>query len=137
LIRAVHFSRVPFVMRDRVTSPADSRKTASSCSGYGKCTLEEMKPKAPVVDLLIIRDGDAWRLLFAPMSWVPGSLRTRVDGRRELFPVKQPDAEDLERFMFDADAPYDRRPTRDGGLELLARGRSAVCLLVWLEELAA
>jgi site-specific recombinase XerD len=49
LIRAVHFSRVPFVMRDRVTSPADSRKTASSCSGYqrvltipGKRTVKPM-----------------------------------------------------------------------------------------------
>jgi hypothetical protein len=53
----------------------------------------------------------------------------------DIFPVARPDAADLERFMFEVDAPYSGRRTSDGGIEIVARGRSAICLLIWLEEL--
>ncbi|MGO9835488.1 MAG: hypothetical protein ACLP1X_14840 [Polyangiaceae bacterium] len=44
-----------------------------------------------------------------------------------------PDLADLDRVMCSADAPFDRRPTTDGGVEVLAQGRSAkVLLLGWL-----
>jgi hypothetical protein len=65
-----------------------------------------MIPKAPVLDLFIGRDHDAWRLYVAENSWVPGLLRMRIDVHREIFPVAKPDADDLERFMFDTDSPY-------------------------------
>ena len=92
-----------------------------------------MAPKTPVLDLFIGRDGNAWRLYVAPTSWRPELLRRRMDERGEIFPVAAPDLADLDRVMCNADAPFDRRPTADGGVEVLARGRSAkVLLLGWL-----
>jgi hypothetical protein len=94
-----------------------------------------MEPKAPVLDLLIARDHDAWRLYVAPNSWKPGLLRMRMDDTGTVFPVAKPDPDDLDRFMFDTDSPYEHRRTTDGGIEIVAKGRSAVTLLAWLEEL--
>jgi hypothetical protein len=94
-----------------------------------------MTEKTPVLDLFIGRDGDAWRLYVAPASWRPGLLQMRMDEHGEIFPVAQPDPDDLERFMWDTDSPYEQRRTGDGGVEILAKGRSAVTLLVWLEDL--
>jgi hypothetical protein len=37
--------------------------------------------------------------------------------------------------MFETDSPYQHRRTSDGGIEIVARGHSAVTLLVWLEEI--
>jgi hypothetical protein len=90
--------------------------------------------KAPIIDVLIARDGDAWRLYSAPYSWrTPFSLH--IDKRGDIYPVGRPDVADLDSFMWDADAPFERRPTADGGVEIVARGRSAVTLAVWLQEL--
>ena len=50
-----------------------------------------MIPKAPVLDIFIGRDRDAWRLYVAARSWRPGLLRDRVDGRGTIFPVARPD----------------------------------------------
>lgn len=66
---------------------------------------------------------------------MPGLLRKRADEHREIFPVAKPDPDDLERFMF---IPI--RPTSTGGRATAAsrfwrKGRSAVTLLVWLEEI--
>jgi hypothetical protein len=95
-----------------------------------------MAPKAPVLDLFIGRDGDGWRLYVAATSWTPGLLWRRMDERGEIFPVAAPDLADLDRLMGNADAPFDRRPTTDGGVEVLAKGRSAkVLLLGWLTEI--
>jgi len=90
--------------------------------------------KTPVLDLLIARDGDAWRLYLAPLSWRPGLLLMRMGKDGTVFPVARPDPEDLERFMWETDSPYEQRRTNDGGIEIVAKGRSAVTLLVWLEE---
>jgi hypothetical protein len=89
-------------------------------------------PKTPVLDLFIGRDGDAWRLYVAPTSWMPELLRRRMDERGEIFPVAAPDLADLDRLMGNADAPFVRRPTTDGGMEIFARGRSAEVLIGWL-----
>jgi hypothetical protein len=92
-----------------------------------------MTPKTPVLDLFIGRDGDAWRLYVTSTSWKPELLRRRIDEHGEIFPVAAPDLADLDRLMCDADAPFERRPTTDGGVEVLAQGRSAkVLLLGWL-----
>jgi hypothetical protein len=58
-----------------------------------------------------------------------------MDDPGTVFPVAKPDADDLDKFMFETDSPYEHRRTTHGGIEILARGRSAVTLLVWLEEL--
>jgi hypothetical protein len=95
-----------------------------------------MRPKHPVLDVLITREGGAWRLHVAPFSWKPGLLRLHMNDRGQVFPVARPDPVDLERLMWEVDAPYEKQLT-DGGLQLLARGRSAVVLLVWLADLVA
>jgi hypothetical protein len=96
-------------------------------------TLAAMTPRTPVLDLFIGRAGDAWRLYVAPTSWTPEVLRRRMDERGEIFPVAAPDLANLDRVMRNADAPFERRPTADGGVEFLAQGRSAkVLLLGWL-----
>jgi hypothetical protein len=46
-------------------------------------------------------------------------------------------ADELEAYMWKCDAPYDKKPTTLGGLQVSARGRSAVVLLVFLEDVAA
>jgi hypothetical protein len=58
-----------------------------------------------------------------------------MDVHREIFPVAKPDPDDLDKFMFETDSPYENAKTTDGGIEILAKGRSAVTILVWLEEI--
>lgn len=94
-----------------------------------------MTPKSPVLDIYIGRDGERWRLHVAPMSWLPGVVRRHMNERREVFPVAKPDAADLDAFMFAMDAPYERRLTADGGLEIQASGRSAIVLHEWIADL--
>lgn len=74
-------------------------------------------------------------LHLAPRS-VAGILGDRIDERREVFPVANPGGADLDKFMFASDAPYEGGGTADGGVQILAKGRSAICLLVWLEDVA-
>ena len=96
-------------------------------------TLDVMAPKSPVLDLFIGRHGAAWRLYFAPTSWKPEPFQRQMDQRGEIFPVAEPDVAELDRVMWNARAPFERRPTRDGGVEILVQGRSAkVLLLGWL-----
>ena len=96
-----------------------------------------MTAKTPVLDVLIARDRDAWRLYFAPGSWVPGFLGP-VDTStiiQSISPVSRPDLDDLELFARETDSPCERRASADGGVEIRASGRSAITLAVWLEEL--
>jgi len=80
-------------------------------------------PKNPVIDMLIMRDGDAWRLLLAPRSWVPGLVEDRLLAtKREVYPVRNPGAADLDKFIFESDAPYEGGATADGGVQILAKG---------------
>ena len=93
-----------------------------------------MVPQTPVIDVYIGRDGDAWRLYSAPSSWrTPFSLH--MDERGDIFPVGRPDIADLDRFMWETDSVFQRRPTLDGGVEIVAKGRSAVTLVTWIQEL--
>ena len=94
-----------------------------------------MNDQAPVLDIFISRDGDAHRLYFARGSWCPPMLRHSLDQNLEVFPVTEPDLADLDRHMWSCDAPYEKSVTKMGGVELRARGRSAVTLSVWLEQL--
>ena len=117
--------------------PSDCSASIHHASGEKdaspEATLAVVTPKTPVLDLFIGRDGDAWRLYVAPSSWKPEPLQRRMDERGEIFPVAAPDLADLDRLRCNADAPFERRPTTDGGVEVLAQGRSAkVLLLGWL-----
>lgn len=37
--------------------------------------------------------------------------------------------------MFECDAPYVGNEAADGCMQVIAKGRSAVCMLPWLEDL--
>ena len=90
--------------------------------------------QTPAVDVFIGRDHGGWRLYVARGSWCPPMLRDRLDEQLEAFPVGEPDLEELERHMWDCDAPYEKREATMG-VQITARGRSATALLVWLEGL--
>jgi hypothetical protein len=91
-----------------------------------------MTPQWPVIDVLIVRDGRAWRIYFAPWSWDPPMLRRCMNAQREVCSVGRPDLDDLEQFMWATDAPYEKRPTGDGGVALFANGRGGFMLAFWL-----
>ena len=96
-----------------------------------------MQPQLPVIDVFIGRDGNAWRLYVAPFSWKPGLLRLHMDSHGVIFPVARPDVDDLDGFMWAVDSPYEKQASSDGGVQIVARGKSAVTLLVWLGDLIA
>jgi hypothetical protein len=58
-----------------------------------------------------------------------------VDERVDIFPVAAPDLDDLDRFMWDTDSPFERRRTVDGSIEIVAKVRSAVTLVTRLQDL--
>jgi len=89
--------------------------------------------KGPIIDVLVARDGDAWRLYFAPSSWKPETLGAAA--RDSMFPVAPPDFAGLERFMRKAALPFERRLTADGGIEVRAKGRGAIAVAAWLSKL--
>jgi hypothetical protein len=96
-----------------------------------------MTTQTPVLDVLIGRDREAWRLYVSATSWQPTVLQNRMDERGSIFPVARPDVQNLNRFMLNVDCSYDKRLTTDGGVEILAKGRSAIALLVWLERIVS
>ena len=61
----------------------------------------------------------------------PPMLRRWMNARREVCCAGRPDLEDLERFMWAGDAPYDKRLTGDGGVELFAKGRGLLLRWGW------
>jgi hypothetical protein len=84
-------------------------------------------------DAFIGRHGDGWRLYV--VGWTAPYLRQKLDQHGEAFPTREPDLADLERFMWGLDAPYQRRLTLSGDVELQAKGRSAIVLAEWLDGL--
>ena len=91
-----------------------------------------MREQAPVLEILIVPDGDGARLYVG--SWCPPAVRSRFDAQLSAVIRTKPDAGELEQFMFAADAPY-RFQARAGKLEIVARGRSAIVLGEWMGEL--
>jgi hypothetical protein len=86
-----------------------------------------------VIDVLVARDGAAWRLYFAPSSWKPGTLGTA--DRNSMFPMAPPDFAALDRLMRKAALPFERRFTADGGIEVRSNGRAAIAVAAWLSKL--
>jgi hypothetical protein len=84
------------------------------------------------VELLFAKDREAWRLYVH--GWVAPYVRHRLSQYGEAFPLPKPDFDDLEKFMWETDAPYIKRMTKAEGAEIEATGRSAVALNEWLDE---
>ena len=93
-----------------------------------------MDPKRPTLDVFLCRQGDAWRLDFSPQSWRTPFL-LHMDDHGVVFPVGRPDLDELDRAMWNADAPYEKRMSRGGGVQVVANGRSAIALVAWLTKL--
>lgn len=89
-------------------------------------------PEAPnesmLLDLFFSRRGDAWQV-FALPSLYPAYLREHFDENYEAYPVSV-DFDDLERRM--AGLQYEKRPSRLGGFQIVARGPAALAVAAWL-----
>lgn len=83
------------------------------------------------IEVLFSRQGEAWRLYV--VGWIAPYVRGKLDRQGEAFPVLAPDLNDLERYMWNVDAPFVRADTAVGGVAIEARGRSAVALWEWLD----
>lgn len=88
---------------------------------------------ASALNLFCTRSGEAWRLHAAPQG-LPHYLRGFFDAHHEAYPVDL-DLEDLDRFMVSHGAEYEKRVSRLGGVEITARGASAVRLAEWLSSM--
>jgi hypothetical protein len=84
-----------------------------------------------VLELLFVPEGDGARLYVA--GWCPVAVRERLDAVRSARLPAFPNLADLERFMWNVDAPY-RLRAMGPNLELEARGRGAVVLGEWVNS---
>jgi len=73
---------------------------------------------------------EAWRVHVRP-TWLPRYLQPFFDTNGEAYPVLL-DFDDLARHMEANEAAFEKRVTRVGGVELVARGQAAEALAVWL-----
>ena len=97
-----------------------------------------MKSRAPaehpdagiILNLFCVPEGEAWRVHVRP-TWLPRYLHDIFDEHGEAFPVFL-DLEDLDRHMSSRQAPFEKRVSRIGAVELTAHGESATELAVWL-----
>jgi hypothetical protein len=96
-----------------------------------------MTPLGPVIDVYIMPEGDAWRIICAPVWREPEVLLPHLDETREIFPVGRPDLEELDRFMWAHDAPYEKQLSEAGGVALFAKGRGGQMLAEWIIRLIA
>jgi len=90
----------------------------------------EQREPADELSLYCSLVGDAWRVHVRPAG-VPRYLRAFFDMHYEAYPVLL-DFDDLERHMSSNDAPYEKHVTKTASVELLAQGRAAEALAVWL-----
>jgi len=88
---------------------------------------------ANALNLFCVRSGEAWRLHAAPQG-LPLYLRGYFDVHHEAYPVDL-DLDDLDRFMADRAAEYDKRESHLGGIEITARGAAAASLAEWLSNM--
>ncbi len=83
------------------------------------------------IQVLFSRDKSAWRMYAE--GWIAPYVRRWLDAHREAFPVREPDLGDLERYMWQVDAPFVQQATAVGGVLIEAKGRSAVVIWEWLD----
>jgi hypothetical protein len=90
----------------------------------------EREGPAEELSLFCSLEGEAWRVHVRP-TWLPRYLKPFFDAHGEAYPVLL-DFDDLARHMESNQAPFEKRVTKVGGAELLARGQAAESLAVWL-----
>ncbi|MFZ5895564.1 MAG: hypothetical protein ACOY0T_31190 [Myxococcota bacterium] len=89
-----------------------------------------------LVDIFCTPQGEAWRIYLNPRDLPPG-LRQYFDADCEAYPVFL-DFDRLDRYMVKRSAPYEKRPSHMGDMQITARGESAIELAKWLaSELAS
>jgi len=93
-------------------------------------TSDDDVTEATELDVFCSREGDAWRAFVRP-GWQPRYLQQYLDEEGEAFPAHF-DFEDLERHMREHHAVAEKEVSTVGGVRLLARGRSAEALALWL-----
>jgi hypothetical protein len=86
--------------------------------------------EATLLDVFCARQHDAWRTYVRP-GWLPRYLRQHLDDEGEAFPAHL-DFEDLDRHMREYQATFEKQTSAAGGVQLIARGRSAEALALWL-----
>lgn len=91
--------------------------------------------RSELLDLFCSRMPDfeeceLWLVNVAP-HWIPSSLTTFFDRHGESAPTLL-DFEDLDEFMLEHGAQYEKRVSKVGGVQLTARGESAHVLARWL-----
>lgn len=91
----------------------------------------EQRDEAAELSLFCSPVGEVWRVHVRPSSWLPRYLKPYFDTHGEVYPALL-DMEDLAQHMRNNDAPFEKRVTKVGGVELLAHGPAAESLAVWL-----
>ena len=91
--------------------------------------LEDQDPNA-LLNVFCKREHDAWRVMLGP-GWCPPYLREYFDKDGEAFAAVL-DFDDLNIYMQKRRAPYEKRPSKLGDMELTARSFSATQLALWL-----
>ncbi|HWZ90202.1 MAG TPA: hypothetical protein VNW92_15165 [Polyangiaceae bacterium] len=86
--------------------------------------------EATRLDVFCARQGNAWRTYLRP-GWQPRYLRQHFDDENEAFPAHF-DFEDLDRHMLEHGAALETQGSTAGGVRLIARGRAAEALALWL-----
>jgi hypothetical protein len=86
----------------------------------------------PVLELLVLPEGSGARIYVA--GWCPPAVRLKLDSQKGARLSAFPDPEDLQKFMWGADAPYISRGA-GRGIEIQARGRAAIVLGEWIVPL--
>ena len=82
------------------------------------------------LDVFCARHHDAWRT-YLRTGWQPRYLRQHFDAEGEAFPAHF-DFDDLERHMLKHGATLRKEVSESDGVRLVAFGRSAETLALWL-----
>lgn len=89
------------------------------------------EPQPPLsLNVFCSKLGDVWRVHTRPTR-LPRYLHHFFDHNGEVYPALL-DFDDLDRYMAANDAPYEKRVSKLGGVELSAKGHSAAVLSQWL-----
>lgn len=122
------------------TNPSPSSNAAVSNAAVSNAAVsnasddtDTLGEQANTLNLFCARSGDAWRLHAAPQG-LPLYLRGYFDAHHEAYPVDL-DLDDLDRFMGEHGADYERRESHVGGVEITARGGAAARLAEWLSNM--
>ncbi len=82
-----------------------------------------------VLDVFCTPQGDALCVYLG--GWAPPFLRSCFGAEGEVFPAEL-DFDDLDMYMKKRDAPYEKRVSHRGDIQLVARGYAATILAYWL-----